>query len=80
MDSVAMNQEPVFSFEFRCRPHQQKYLIDALLRYNRITLNDLACLLDIPLLSLKAASQGKGYLNHQQAIVLAQYFLISFSD
>lgn len=80
MQTISEHNNPSISFLFECKNHKQKMLIDALLRYSKITLYNLATMLEIPEEELQESWRGERFLTPENALTLAGLFLICFSD
>ena len=66
--------------EFNCRLNKQKLLIDVLLKYTKINLDNLATMLRVPVWLLQDVWKGGSYLKHDAALRLTQYFLLFFGE
>lgn len=66
--------------DFVVRANKQKTLIDILLKYSQLQLEDLAKLLNISTKKMQVVVKGKSYFNKEEIEKLVQYFCICFGD
>ena len=70
--------DTLLKFEFCGQGEKQKILVDILLKYSGININDLTSELGISIKKLHDIRKGKYFLVGEQANDLAQVFLIFF--
>ncbi len=80
MDNVVPVNEPKITCEFNCRKGKQKAIINALLNYSKLDLEQLAWMIDVSLQELQDVHNGEKYLHDEAAKNLAHCFLILFSE
>lgn len=80
MDNVVSAYEPTINFEFTCRRHKQRALVDVLLNHSQLSITKLASWLEVPLRELQDVHSGFRYLSREPAQNLAHLFLILFGE
>ena len=67
-------------FEFCTRNHKQKIFISILMRYSKMDIPHLACVLDVPADKLQDVHLGRDFLVGKPAEELTQLFLVYFGE
>jgi hypothetical protein len=80
MGCVVELDSPKIRFDFMQNRLKQKTLIDALLRYSKLDLNNVAQVLDINPQKLMNVYLGEEYFEKESAEELGRLFLIFFSE
>lgn len=70
--------ESQLQVEFCSQGSKQRILIDVLLKYSEMSINDLASALEVPVTRLHDIYNGRSFLIGEQADSLAQLFLVFF--
>ena len=78
MQNALSCMPPVVNYDFRCHPKNQKMLIDAIIRYSDIELPQLAEILSLSTAIARDVMQGKYQLKQNDAVNLANIFLVCF--
>ena len=80
MGCIVEFSEPLLRFNFCQNKNKQKTWLDILLKYSALDLAGLASLIEVSVQALQDVLSGIRYLEDEPAIILAQFFLIFFSD
>lgn len=80
MGCVVEFGSPKIRFNFMQNRLKQKTLIDALLRYSKLDINNMAQVLDINPQKLVNVHLGEEYFENESAEELGRLFLILFSE
>lgn len=80
MSCIIEFSESGTQFEFCTRDHKQKIFISMLMRYSKMDIPHLACILDVPADKLQNVHHGKGFLVGKPAEELTQLFLVCFGE
>lgn len=78
MGCIVELSKSLIQFEFNSDGNKQRILVDMLLKYSAISIDELALTLDISVDNLQAIYNGEYFLIGEQANDLAQIFLIFF--
>lgn len=80
MGCIIEFSKSLIQFEFNSNGNKQRILVDMLLKYGELDINNLASTLDISVYELQEICEGKHFLVGEQAHDLAQMFLIFFGQ
>lgn len=80
MDCKLEKNEPVINCTFKCKQNKQKILIDLMLQYGSINIEDLADILDLPKNIVQKTHEGKNFLEPDKSVLLGQLFLFLYGD
>ena len=79
MGCIVEFSEPLVRFDFCENKNMQRTLIDVLIKYSKLNLENLANLIEVPLQTLIDVHQGMGFLTGDVSENLCKYFLLFFS-
>ncbi len=80
MGCIIEFSESLIQFEFHSNGIKQRMLVDMLLKYGDLDIENLAATLDISVDELQNICEGKHFLEGEQSHDLAQMFLIFFGQ
>lgn len=80
MECVIQHGESPIKFKFSCKNTQQKILIDILLKYSTLNINNLTSLLNVSVEMIKDVYQDKRFFVADAADNLVILFLMFLSD
>jgi len=78
MGCIIEFSESLIQFEFNSHSDKQKILVDVLLKYSDMSIEDLASFLEVSVKKLRDIQTGKGLFRGERANDLAQLFLVFF--
>lgn len=79
METIKFSSEQ-FQLDFSMKDNKQSLFVDALLNYGRLSVDELAMVLNVSTLTLEAVHQGCYFLKAIHANNLMISFLIFFGD
>ncbi len=80
MGCIIEFSESLIQFEFHSTGNKQRILVDMMLKYGELDINNLALTLDISVHELQEMHEGTHFLVGEKAHDLAQMFLIFFGQ
>lgn len=80
MGCIVEFSEPLLRFNFCQNKNKQKIWLEILLKHSALDLAGIAALVEVSVQALQDVLNGINYLENEPATILAQFFLIFFSD
>lgn len=80
MNCIVELSEPKIRFDFVVNKYKQQIWIEALLKFSKLDINNIAEILELPVDMLIKVRHGSIFFQQDSAVQLASLFLIAFSD